>query len=119
MSEIVPREEVVKYGSRALGGVGGGIVIFILQLITKGGGVSTAGLIIGGVILAAGLLIGRAKEDRGTGMVAAGAGFLTALASLPIIGWLAATLLVVSGIGLLGGGLFNLFKFIKGMRSRT
>jgi hypothetical protein len=119
MSDIVPRDQVVKYGSRALGGVGGGVVVFILNAITRGGGFSTPGLIIGGAILVVGLLIGRSKEDRGTGMVATGAGLLTGIASLPLIGWLATGLLVISGVGLIGGGLFNLFKFIKGMRSRS
>jgi hypothetical protein len=119
MNDIVPRNTLVKQGTKAVGGVGGGAALLILRGIANfGAGLSLPGLIIGGVITVIGLGTTSSKSDRSSGLLVTGAGLLTAAASLPIIGGLASFLMGAAGIGLLVGGGISLYKFIKGLKSR-
>jgi len=120
MNDVVPRNTLVKYGMKAAGGIGGGIVLFILRAIAVGGkgAFSLPGLIVGGIFALVGLGLSTSKDDRSLGLIAVGAGALTAIASLPIVGWLGGALMWISGIGLLIGGGLNLFRFIRGKRTR-
>jgi hypothetical protein len=117
MNEIVPRQTLVSYGTRGVFGVGGGIALLVL------GGVAGIGLIpglaVGGAVTAIGLgTASRSKQERVPGMIAAGAGILTGVASLPLVGGLAGGLLSLGGIGLLGAGGYSLYKFFKGLKAR-
>ncbi len=114
MDEMVPKKSIVKYGSQGVGGIVGGAVVLAL------GGLGAVGsLVVGGVIALIGLGLSRSKDDRTAGIVATTAGVITAVTALPLLGGLAGTLLTISGIGLLIAGGLNVFKFIRGYRSRT
>lgn len=120
MNEIVPRETLLKQGMRGFGGVGAGTGLLLLQSIARiGSGFSLPGLIVGGGLTLFGLgLATKDPTERDAGLVAAGAGLLTGIASLPIIGGLAGALMWVSGVGLLGVGGVNLYRFFQGIRAR-
>ncbi len=120
MYEIVPRRSLVKYGSFAVGGFGGGIVLFILRSIatTGSGAVSWGGITVGGILALIGYGLSRSKDDKILGVTAIGAGALTIIASLPIVGWLAGGLMWVGGFGLIAAGIVNLFKFFRGRKTR-
>jgi hypothetical protein len=120
MGDLVPRKELVRQGTQGIGGVGGGILLFVLRRIAGlGAGLSVPGLIVGGVIAALGLAVSTSKEDRTAGLVITGAGILTAIASLPVVSGLAGTLMLLSGLGLLVGGGISLFKFIRNLKKRS
>lgn len=121
MNDIVPRKEMVKLGLKGIGGVGGGLGLFLLKgIASMGGALSIPGLIAGVLVTTAGMVIASSKEDRQAGMLAAGAGVITVVASLsiPLIGGLAGWLMSLAGIGLIAGGAYSLYKFWKGLKSR-
>jgi len=119
MNDIVPRKEMVKLGLKGVGGVGGGLGLFLLKgIASMGGALSIPGLIAGVLVTTAGMIIGSSKEDRRAGMLTAGAGVITVIASLPLIGGLAGWLMSLAGIGLIAGGAYSLYKFLKGLKSR-
>lgn len=114
MGDIVPRSTLVRHGTSALGGVVGGIVLLVLQGL---GWIPS--LIIGGVIVFIGIGITMSREDRIPGLIAIGAGILTALGAIPFIGGIAGFLLKIAGVGLLIMGGIKLFQFFKGLRNRA
>lgn len=114
MGDLVPRKDLVRQGSKGIGGIVGGAVILAMNALNP-----IASLIIGGIIGVSGLVVSRKREDRATGYVLAGAGALTAITAIPAIGGVAAWLLGVSGVGLLLLGGWNLIKFIMGYRKRA
>jgi hypothetical protein len=119
MNDIVPRREMVKLGLKGVGGVGGGLGLFLLKgIAAMGGSLSIPGLIAGVLVTSAGMVVASSKEDRQAGILTAGAGAITVIASLPLIGGLAGLLMSVAGIGLIAGGVYSLYKFWKGIKSR-
>ncbi len=119
MGDIVPRDELVRRGGKGVAGVAGGIGIFLLRGIAAGGGFSIPGLIVGGIVTLIGLGMSSSQKDRPSGLITAAAGVLTAIASLPIVGGLASALMWIGGTGLLAGGIYSIYKFIKGIKSRS
>ncbi|MFP3960188.1 MAG: hypothetical protein ACLFM6_09995 [Spirochaetaceae bacterium] len=120
MGDLVPREKLERQGMTGIVGTGAGLGLLLLRGLTQfGAGFSLPGLIIGGVlaIAGAGMSSGKKADRIGAGIVAGG-GILTAIASLPIVGGLASGLMWVSGVGLLGTGVVNLFRFARGLRGR-
>ena len=119
MGDLIPRNELVKQGLKGAAGIGGGIGLFILRgIASPGGGISIPGLIVGGIVTLAGLVIATSKEDRNAGMITAGAGAATGIASLPLVGATAGWLMGLAGFGLIGAGAYSLFKFFKNLRKR-
>lgn len=120
MGEIVPRDQLVDQAMRGIGGVGGGGVLLILNKVAHvSAGFSLAGLIVGGGLALIGLRMAtRDPKERGAGLFTAGAGALTAVASLPIVGGLAGGLMWISGVGLVVAGGISLYRFYKGLRAR-
>ena len=105
-----------KKGVTAIGGIVGGIALFVL------GGLGTVvGLIAGGLIGVAGLseLKSTDPPDKRVGTVIALAGALTIVSKIPFVGALAKPLLFVGAIGLLGIGIWNGIKFLKGLKERS
>lgn len=118
MNDIVPRETLVKQGSKGVGGILGGAGILVLNAVT---GAMIPGLIVGGALTIGGLGVAAgSREDKMAGTVAAGAGALTVVASLPVpfLSSVAGGLMVLSGLGLIGAGVYGLIKFFKGLKSR-
>jgi hypothetical protein len=119
MGDIVPRNQLVKQGFKGFAGVGGGVALLVLRAITGiGGAFSLPGLIVGGIVSVVGAIIATSPEDRRAGYVALGAGILTMVASLPILGGLAGGLMWIGGIGLILAGGWSLFKFWRNLRKR-
>ncbi|AFG37673.1 hypothetical protein [Spirochaeta africana] len=112
---IVPRDQLVKTGGKAVGGIGGGIVLLALNSVTG----FLPAVIIGGLLTAGGLgIAGSSPEDKTAGTIAAAAGIATISSALPLVGGLASTLLWGGGVVLLGAGIYSAFKFWQGLRSR-
>jgi len=103
-----------------VGGVGLLVVNSLLHLPILGFVVSGALVVVG-----LGALFGRAKTDKlagGVALLAGAAGLSTVLYKVPIIGALAGFASFVIGAGavvLLGIGGWNIYKFVKGLRSRA
>ncbi len=77
------------------------------------------GWILGGGLIALGVmgLVGKNRTDKTTGAVLIGAGVL-GLASFLLKGF-TGFILGAAGIGLVGFGVFSLFKFAKGLKARS
>ncbi len=127
MNDLVPAttQEVRKSGMVGVGAGVSGLGLLILQGFSHGWG----GLIVGPLVLLGGLGIMGSKDasnaaDRRLGGLIATAGAVTAGASiLKIIGLkglagLGTFALWGSGIALLGIGIWNIVKFVKGLKSR-
>ena len=113
MGELVPRKEMVKQAMMGIGGIAGGITIFLL-----GGLGWIPGMIVGGIIAVIGLAISTKQKDRTAGLMTLGAGALLAISKIPGIGPLAGFILGVAGVGLLIVGGISLYKFIKNLNAR-
>jgi len=113
MNDIVPKKNIVLYGTNAAGGVLGGIILMALRDMRF-----VPALIVGVIIALAGYGISRSGENRLTGKVFVAAGLLTAVSGIPIIGGIAGFIMTISGIGLIAVGVVNLVNFFKGLRSR-
>ncbi len=114
MGDIIPRQHVIKYGSKAVGGIVGGIIIITLKTLPF-----IPALIVGGIVALIGFSLSRSREDTLASYLIGAAGILIALGGIPIIGGIAGFLLTVSGIGLIVAGGINLFRFFKSLRSRN
>ena len=117
MGDIVPRNQLVKQGVQGIAGIGGGIGLLILKAIASAGFIP--GLIAGGIVGIAGLVIASSKEDRTAGLIAVGAGAVTIVASIPAIGGVVGWLMPVAGIGLIVAGAISLFRFLRNLRRRS
>lgn len=111
-TEIVPREKVTKHGVQGVVSVAGGVGSIILAAITAH---PVFGIIVGGVIGLAGLALSSSKHDRTLGVVTTVVGAGAIAASIFHLGGL----LVTGGIILLGVGAYSLFRFFRGLKSRS
>jgi hypothetical protein len=59
------------------------------------------------------------KTDKNTGTFLAGAGALTIASKLPIIGGLAGFISGFGALSLIGVGIWNGVKFLKGLKARS
>ncbi|MFP4362858.1 MAG: hypothetical protein ACLFR1_03200 [Spirochaetia bacterium] len=114
MGDMVPRQTIAKDAGKAIGGIGGGAALMLLNGL---GGIP--GIVVGSVITLAGLGISSSKEDRIAGLITTAAGALTIIGALPFVGGIASTLMTIGGLGLLGGGIYSAYRFFKGMKSRS
>jgi hypothetical protein len=121
MGDIVPRNQLVKQGVQGVAGIGGGIGLLILRGIAAIGeaAFSVPGLIIGGVVTVAGMIIMSSREDRRAGMITIGAGVLTLAASLPLVGGIANAFMWIGGLGLIVAGGISLFRFLRNLKRRS
>jgi hypothetical protein len=116
------RQETTKSGVRALGGIGGAIALGIVQMLSQG----VFGIVIGGVSALLGLsaLKSESKADKMGGIIALGAGIfvgvpaLLGLLGVGFLGQFTGFIMGAGGLALLGYGIFNLVKFIKGMQAQ-
>ena len=113
MSDIVPRSEVTKSGVKGVGAVAGGAALLVLSAISH---IPVVGVIAGAVLAVIGFSLTSSRSDRTAGVVTAVAGIVTAAAALiPGLNWL----IWLPGIGLIGTGVYMLFKFFRGVKSRS
>ena len=108
--------EVRKNGMRGVISTGAGIGLMLFNSLLH---IPVLGWILGGGLVALGVmgLVGKKSTDKTTGAVLIGAGAL-GLSSFLLKG-LTGFLLGTAGLGLLGFGIFNLFKFAKGLKNRS
>lgn len=113
MSDIVPRREVTKSGVKGFGALAGGGSLLVLSAISS---FWLIGVIAGAVLAVIGFSLTTSRSDRTAGVITVVAGVVTAAASLfPVLH----RLLWLSGIGLIGAGVYLLFKFFRGVKSRS
>lgn len=121
-------KELTNRGVRGVGFTVGGVVLLILKgVATAAGGI--VGLVLGGITIVVGAssLKSSSAADKTGGAIALGAGALLALTGLsrfhiPLISGIAGLtsgLVGIGAIGLIGYGLWNIFKFVKGLRNRA
>jgi hypothetical protein len=114
--DYTPTNVLAKQGITAVGGIVGGLALIIMRALPPVIGV-VAGVVVG-VIGVVGIL-SKDPEDHKPGLLAAAAGALSILSRIGIIRPLAGTLLGISTLGLLAMGIWNGFKFIKGLKGRS
>jgi hypothetical protein len=131
MSDLEPvgNKDVTNAGVRGIGATVGGLGLLILTGVASWA-TGIVGLALGGITLVFGLgsLRSSSKADKTGGAIAVGAGVLLAAVgvahlpfAIPLVSWIAKLTSGLAGLGafgLLGYGIFNLFKFGKGLRSR-
>lgn len=126
--EPVDSREISDRGFKGISSTVGGVALLVLKGIAGWlGGIVGVG--IGVLAMGIGLsgLKGGTKADKTGGAVALGAGALLALTGIshwhiPIISGLASFstgLVTIGAVGLIGYGLWNIFKFVRGLRSRA
>jgi hypothetical protein len=118
-NDIAPYESassLSKRGVAAIGCIAGGIGLFILGSLSPVAGI-VAGAIAGVVGICA--LSSKDPADKTPGMIVTGAGALTIVSKLPFIGFLAKPFFGLGAIILLGVGVWNGFKFFKGLKARS
>jgi hypothetical protein len=119
MNDIEPyvsSSALSKQGITAIGGIVCGAALLIL------GGLGTiAGIVAGAAVGIFGLstLASKDPTDRKPGAIIAGAGALTIVSKIPLLGALAKPILGVGALALLGIGIWNGIKFLKGLKSRS
>jgi hypothetical protein len=94
----------------ASGGVVGGIGVLALASLAH---TPFIALGLGALILYGGWKLFQKPNAFFAGVIAMAAGVLTAASAVPLVGGLASLLLNVSGIALLGGGIWTLFKVFR------
>jgi hypothetical protein len=120
----VDSRDLSKRGTRGIMSTGAGIGLLIVNSIIH---FPLVGAIIGGGLVVLGLtgLFGRTKTDKlaGTAAVVVGiAGLSTVFRHIPILGAIAGFSSWIVGAGavaLLGYGIWNIYKFVKGLRNRA
>jgi len=119
-SEIVPREKLTKQAVQGVVATAGGLGAFLLAGIAMH---PVLGILIGGAITVAGLALSGSRHDRTVGVVTTVVGAATLAASIPflsrIFGGFVHGVLIVGGIVLVGVGVYSLFRFFRGMKSRS
>lgn len=115
MSDIVPRNVLTKQGVKGVGAVAGGATLLVLASLLAHWG--WFGIVIGAVLTLGGLALSGSRSDRTAGIVTAVAGgaiLLTGIFGGPLP-WLVGA----AGLVFLGGGIYSLVKFFRGLRSRS
>ncbi|MFP3089211.1 hypothetical protein LQZ21_02665 [Treponema sp. TIM-1] len=115
---LAPADVLAKQGVAAVGGIAGGILLFIMGALPLPLGIA-AGVIV--ALVGVGALFSKDPEDRKPGMIVTAAGFLAILARLPIapLKSFAGFLLGIGAVGLLAMGIWKGIKFLKGLKSRS
>jgi hypothetical protein len=114
--DYTPTTVLAKQGMTAVGGIVGGVALFIMRALPPLIGI-VAGVAVG--VIGIGGILSKDPEDRKPGLLAAAAGALSILARIGIIRPLAGTLLGISALGLLAMGIWNGVKFLKGLKGRS
>ncbi len=114
MGEMASRSELIKLALTAILGIAGGIIILVIGNLNF-----IAGLILGIIILFAGMIILASGKNRLTGLITTGSGIFLLVSYIPLLGSLAKGLIILSGIILLIAGAIAAFLFIKNFISRV
>ncbi len=112
----VDAETVRGQGSRGIISTGAGLGLWVVNGLLN---LPFVGVALAGGLVALGIygLVNKTKTDKATGAVLLGAGGL-GIVSLFIPG-MRDFLFGVGGLALVGYGIFNIVKFVKGLKSRS
>jgi hypothetical protein len=88
----------------------GGAALLILTGLSHG----LLGAIVGGAVVILGSVLAGSRQDRSAGLVVAGIGMVACISSFTHLGWL----ILLSGVGLLSGGIVALIRSIRSLRRR-
>jgi hypothetical protein len=118
MNDMVSTSTLAKQGVAAVGGIAGGIGLWVLSLLSH---IPIIGLIAGGLVtlIGVGALSSHEPEDKRAGLVTTAAGGLTVLSNIGIFAGAASGLMGIAIVGLLGMGGWNAYKFMKGLKTRA
>jgi hypothetical protein len=126
MNDIEPVEpygstkNLAKQGVAALGMIGGGIFLFVVEALSR---FRVAGLVIGVVtgIVGISALLSKDPDDKKPGLVITAAGLLVILSKtgIPFIRSLAPVLLSIGAVGLLVMGVWKGIQFFRELKSRS
>jgi hypothetical protein len=107
---------LAKQGMTAVGGIAGGVALLIMSALPP-----IVGIIVGVVVGIVGIggILSKDPDDKKPGVLAAVAGGLSIFSKVGIVRPLAGTLLGIGAIGLLGLGIWNGVKFLRGLKSRS
>ena len=124
--KYVPTDVLAKRGVAAVASLAGGVGLFVLGALPSVMGIAAGAIAVFVGIGAAfsrdagnGADDDRKSADRKGGVIVAAAGLLAILAKLPLSRALAAPLLGLGAAVLIGFGIWNGLKFLKGLKSRT
>lgn len=135
MSDLEPigNKEITNAGVRGVGATVGGVGLIVLQALS-GAFWGIGGLVLGGLsfLVGAASVKSESKTDRRGGAIAMVAGLALALPALsrfiggvPVLGGIVkvaagfSSFIVGAGaLGLVGYGIYNIVKFVKGLKSR-
>jgi len=111
--DIVPRGTLARQGVQGVVSAAGGV---ILLAAARGG---PLGIVIGGLVIVAGLALTGSRSDRNAGLAAVAAGVVTLVGGIGGRSWLWLLWpMRLAGLALLGLGGYWIWKFIANLRTR-
>ena len=116
---VVPREVLVKQGTSAVAYLAGGA---LLMLMTFGARFPFLGIVlsVAAIVIGAGALYSRNREDKKPGLIITAAGVLGLIFRFgpAFLRPLAAFVLGMGALGLFAAGIWKGIKFLRGLKSR-
>lgn len=112
------REVLVKQATQGGFAIAGGIALLIFKGIVA---IPYFGVIVGAAMLISGLVL-RSKGSSGdkfTSVALIGLGAVAVATVVPVLGGLASGLMWLSGLGLIGVGIWKLIQYSRGMKGRS
>jgi len=113
MSDLMKKENRSKIALGATGVAGG---VALITLTSYVAGHFLPALIVGGLVVWGGWKLFQKPNSALVGMIGLAAGVVVAAAGIPIVGGLASLLLGISGIGLIGGGIWAIYQTFRSRR---
>jgi hypothetical protein len=112
---LTPTSVLAKQGVTAIGGIAGGIVCLVMGALPP-----VVGIVVGGAAAVIGIsaILSKDPGDKKPGILIAAAGALAVFSKVGMIKPIAGTLLSIGALGLLGLGIWNGIKFLKGLKKR-
>jgi hypothetical protein len=114
MSDLMKRENRGKLALGA-GGIAGGVAVLVVNGFLVHAPFIIP-LIVGGLVVWGSWRLFQKPNSALVGMVGLAAGVLMAATAIPIVKVLADTLLTISGIGLLAGGIWSIVQVFRRRR---
>jgi len=117
---MVPRDVLVKLGTSAVAQLVGGVLLFIMTTSAR---FRVPGIVLslGALLVGAGALLSKNRDDIKPGMFITGAGVLGMVVQfgLPLMKSFAGFFLGVGAIGLIASGIWKGIKFLRGLKTRS
>jgi hypothetical protein len=117
INEYTPTRVLAKQGVTAIGCIAGGVIVSLIGALPPLVSIAAGGI---AGLLGIGALLSKDPGDKKPGIVLTAAGFLSIAAKvgIPALRPLSGTLLGLGAFGLFAMGMWNGFKFLKGLNNR-